>query len=118
MSHIDGFIIPVKTARKAEYVEAAKQIVELYRKHGATRCVETWGAGIDQGERTSFPRAVQAEADEAIVFSWMEFPDKETSDAAHQAVWSEPAMQAMMETDIVDGKRMIFGGFELLLDAK
>jgi len=116
--HIDGFVIPVKKARKAEYLEFAKEIVALYRKHGATRCVETWGDGIEHGERTSFPRAVEATADEAIVLSWIEFPDKTTSEAVHKAVWAEPSMQAMLETDILDGKRMIFGGFELLLDAK
>lgn len=116
--HIDGFLIPVKTSRKAEYLVAAKEMTDLYLKHGAIRCVESWGEGIEQGVRTSFPRAVEAEADEAVVFSWMEFPDAATSAAAHEAVWSEPAMQAMMETDIIDGKRMIFGGFEMILDAK
>lgn len=116
--HIDGFLIPVKTTRKDEYLQVAKQITDLYLKHGATRCVETWGAGLDHGTRTSFPRAIEAETDEAIVFSWMEFPDQATSKAAHEAVWSEPAMQAMMQTDLVDGKRMIFGGFETILDAK
>lgn len=114
--HVDGVVIPVKTARKGEYITMAQRILDLYRKHGATRCVETWAEGLDRGSRTSFPRAVEAEADEAVVFSWMEFPDKATSDAAHQAVWSDPAAEAMMETGLVDGRRMIIGGFELLLD--
>lgn len=114
--HIDGFVIPVKAARKAEYLEAAKKIIALYRVHGATRCVETWAEGLDPGERTSFPRAVLLEDDEAVVFSWMEFPDKATSEAAHEAVWSDPSMAEMMETDFFDGKRMIFGGFEKILD--
>ncbi|WP_224814216.1 DUF1428 domain-containing protein [Hasllibacter sp. MH4015] len=118
MPHIDGFVIPVKSARKAEYVAMAQRMIDLYRKHGATRCVEAWGEGIDHGARTSFPRAVEAAQDEAIVFSWMEFPDKATSDAAHQAVWSDPEMDAMMQTDLIDGKRMIFGGFETVLDVR
>lgn len=118
MMHVDGFLIPVTTARKDEYLAAARQMTDLYLKHGALRCVETWGAGIEQGERTSFPRAVEATAEETVVFAWMEFPDKATSDAAHEAVFAEPAMAAMMETDLLDGKRMIFGGFEMILDAK
>ncbi|MBY4891300.1 DUF1428 family protein [Rhodobacteraceae bacterium N5(2021)] len=116
--HIDGFLIPVKTARKDEYVTAVKQIASLYLKHGATRCVETWGPGLEPGKRTSFPRAVEAAADETVVFSWMEFPDAATSAAAHEAVWAEPEMGEVMQSDLVDGKRMVFGGFEMLLDAK
>ncbi|QXT39013.1 DUF1428 domain-containing protein [Gymnodinialimonas ceratoperidinii] len=116
--HIDGFVIPVKASRKDEYASSAKRILDIYRKHGATRCVECWGEGMDQGDITSFPRAVRAAEDEAIVFSWMEFPDKATAEAAHKAVWEDPAMAEIMSDDLVDGKRMIMGSFDLLLDVQ
>ncbi len=116
MSYVDGFIIPVKTDRKDDYIAAAKQMCALYLAHGATRCVETWAEGMDRGNRTSFPRAVDMDQGEAVVFSWMEFPDKATSDAAHQAVWSDPATEALMGDGLVDGARMIIGGFDVLLD--
>lgn len=116
MAYIDGFVVPVKTARKDEYIAAAHQMTAMYLANGATRCVETWGQDVPFGDRTSFPRAVERAEDESLVFAWMEFPDKATSDAAHKAVWAEPAALAMMEGDLLDGQRMIFAGFETLLD--
>lgn len=116
MAYVDGFVIPVKADQKDAYVAAARQIIALYREHGALRCVETWGEGMDPGKQTSFPRAVNAGEGDAVVFSWMEFPDKAASDAAHEAVWSDPRAEAVMASGIVDGQRMIIGGFDVILD--
>ncbi len=116
MSHIDGFVLPVKRADKAAYVEAARKMTALYLAHGAMRCVESWGEALDPGQRTSFPRAVEALEGEAVVFAWMEFPDKATSNAAHEAVWSDPETEKLMGAGLVDGARMIMGGFETILD--
>ncbi|ABD54355.1 DUF1428 domain-containing protein [Jannaschia sp. CCS1] len=116
MTYVDGFILPVKTARKDDYIKAAQKMTALYLAHGAARCVETWGAGLEPGQNTSFPRAVELADDETAVFAWMEFPDKATSDAAHRAVWSDPDTEKLMGDGLVDGQRMIMGGFEILLD--
>lgn len=116
MPYVDGFVVPVKTARKADYIRISEQVCRLYLAAGATRCVETWGQDVPPGKHTSLPMAVALEADETVAFSWMEFPDKATRDAAHAAVWSDPAMEAAMDRSIVPGERMIFGGFEMVVD--
>lgn len=117
MAYVEGFVIPVKTARKDDYISMSRGVSALYLEYGATRCVETWSEDVPVGEQTSFPRAVQLADDETAAFSWMEFPDKATRDSAHRKVFEDPRMDALMNLEIVSGPRMIFGGFDVVMDA-
>ncbi|WP_375428514.1 DUF1428 domain-containing protein [uncultured Sphingomonas sp.] len=114
MSYIDGFVIAVETARRDEFVDHAKRIDALFLEWGALRIVECWGDDVPQGEVTSFPRAVALNDGEAVVFSWIEWPDKATRDAAMAKMQSDERMMA--EPMPFDGKRMIFGGFTPVVD--
>ena len=115
MSYVDGFLIPVPTDRKAEYLETATAMVPLFKEWGALAVVETWGDDIPDGKVTDFKRAVKAEPNETVVFSWVIWPDKATRDAAGKKMIEDPRMDAM--TMPFDGKRMIFGGFNPILEA-
>lgn len=118
MTYVDGFLAAVPTANKQKFKEHAEQTLSLFRKHGATRCVECWGDDVPKGETTDFFGAVKAKDDETVVFSWIEWPDKAARDAGMKKVMEE--MPKAMEDNPMpfDGKRMIFGGFETLLDEK
>lgn len=114
MTYIDGFILAVPTANKDAYRQAAEQAAPLFKEFGATRQVEAWGDDVPEGKVTDFRRAVQATEDEDIVFSWIEYPDRATRDAANQRMMSDERMQDMSMP--FDGKRMIFGGFDPIVD--
>lgn len=79
-----------------------------------TRMVEAWGDDVPDGKVTDLKRAVQAKPDETVVFSWCEYPDKATRDAANEKMRSDPRMAEMGEMPF-DGKRMIFSGFAPIL---
>ncbi len=115
MTYVDGFVAAVPEANKQAYIEHARAAAALFREWGATRVVETWGDDVAAGEQTDFMRAVQAKPGEIVVFSWVEYPDKATRDAAGEKMMSDPRMQAM--TMPFDGARLIYGGFEMLLSA-
>jgi len=115
MPYIDGFVAAVPAANKEAYIAHAREAAVLFKEWGATRIVETWGDEVPAGEHTDFIRAVQAKPDEVIVFSWVEYPDKATRDAAGQKMMTDPRMQAMKMP--FDGARMIYGGFETLFIA-
>ncbi|QQR36426.1 DUF1428 domain-containing protein [Devosia oryziradicis] len=115
MPYVDGFVAAVPKANKQAYVEHAREAAVLFKEWGATRIVETWSDDVPEGKQTDFMKAVQAKPDEAIVFSWIEFPDKATRDAAGQKMMNDPRMQAMKMP--FDGARMIYGGFETLFVA-
>ena len=80
--------------------------------------LECWGDDVKEGKQTDFRRAVQAKDDETVVFSWVEWPDKATRDAAMPKVMDDPRMKADSHPMPFDGKRMIFGGFSPVLEIR
>lgn len=118
MTYIDGFLAPVTagTTREA-YAAFAEKAAPVFREHGATRVVEGWADDVPDGKVTDFRRAVQATAGETVVFSWIEWPDKATRDAGMKKVMEDSRMQPGAEPMPFDGKRMVFGGFQAIVDA-
>jgi len=116
MAYIDGFVIPVPTANKEEFITHAKHFDSFFIEFGATRIIECWGDEVPAGKQTDFHRAVQATAEETVAFSWVEWPDKATRDKAMARMDEfmkndDPRFDPKKNPMPFDGKRMIFGGF-------
>ena len=110
MPYFDGFVAAVPVANKQAYVDQSRHAWEtMFKGWGALSHFEGWGDDVPDGEVTSFPMAVKKRDDEVVVFSWVEWPDKATRDAAWGKMM-EQGPEAMGEMPF-DGKRMIFGGF-------
>ena len=114
MSYIDGFVVPVPAANKEAYRKVAVLGQALFKEFGALRVVECWGDDVPDGKVTDFKGAVKAEPGEVVVFSWIEWPSKAVRDAGQKKMMEDPRMQEL--TMPFDGKRMIYGGFETLVD--
>jgi len=115
LSYIDGYVIAVPTASKETFIEQAKVFDGIMMDLGAIRIMECWGDSVPDGKQTDFKRAVQATPEETVVFSWVEWPDKATRDAAmekiHEMMLNDERFDATKNPPCFDGKRMIFGGF-------
>lgn len=122
MSYIDGFVIAVPTANRQKFIEYAGFVDTIFTDLGATRVVECWADDVPEGAVTDFGKAVQATADESVVFSWIEWPDKETRDAAMEKMMSEDFEDERMDMEKhpmpFDGKRLVFGGFKPVVEIK
>ncbi len=120
MSYIDGFVIAVPTSNKKKFIEHAELADAVFTDLGATRVVECWADDVPEGKITDFGKAVQATADESVVLSWIEWPDKETRDAAMNKMMSEDFKDERMDMEKnpmpFDGARLIFGGFETVVE--
>ncbi len=110
MTYFTGSIAAVPAANRQKYVDHVNAVWPLFRNHGATRMVETWGVDVPKGKVNDLYGAVNAKEGEVVVFAWLEWPDKATTDAAWQKMQGDPAMTGMDMP--FDGSRMIFGGFE------
>ena len=120
MAYIDGYVIAVPTANEQKFIDFANKFDPIFLEYGATRVLECWGDDVPHGKQTDFYRAVAAKDDEAVLFSWIEWPDK----AARDRVMGQ--MDTLIQDDRFnpeknpmpfDGKRMIFGGFQMVVDA-
>jgi uncharacterized protein YbaA (DUF1428 family) len=116
MAYIDGFVIAVPTGNKQAFIDHAKQFDALFIEMGATRILECWGDDVKAGKLTDFRRAVDAKDDETVVFSWVEWPDKATRDAAmarmKDLMTTDPRLNPEKNPMPFDGARLIYGGFE------
>ena len=113
----------VRHANKQAFIDHARTVDPLFLEYGATRVLECWGDDVPHGKQTDFYRAVEAKEDEAVVFSWIEWPDKATRDAGMKKMMEDPRMDPNNPDNTpmpLDGKRMIYGGFDpiFVLEAK
>lgn len=114
MTYVDGFVVPVAAGNREEYREVAAAAAPIFKKHGALRVVECWGDDIPDGKVTDFRKAVKAEAGENVVFSWIVWPSRQARDEGSRKAMAD--LESAITGMPFDGKRMFWGGFEVLLD--
>ena len=116
MNYVDGFICAVPTANKDAYIEHAKKYALIFKEYGALSVVDCWGDDVPEGKLTSFTMAVKREAAEAVIFSWITWPSKAARDEAWKQVMQDPRMGPQNTSMPFDGKRVIYGGFQIISD--
>jgi uncharacterized protein YbaA (DUF1428 family) len=114
MNYIDGFAFAVPTAKREAFRKMAELSALIFKEYGALRVVECWGDDVPPGKLTSFPMAVKCEADEVVVFVWVEWLSKQVRDESMKKINADEPMKHV--TMPFDGKRMIFGGFQAIVD--
>lgn len=117
MSYVDGFVAAVPTASEAAYKHHAELAAVVFKDHGALQVMECWGDDVPDGELTSFPMAVKCQPDETVVFAWLVWPNREARDAGMEKVFADPRMQQDANPMPFDAKRLIYGGFRVILEA-
>jgi uncharacterized protein YbaA (DUF1428 family) len=116
MTYFEGFVAAVPEANKETYRKHAADAAPVFQELGVKRHIEAWDSDVPEGKVTDFRKAVEAKQDEKVVFAWFEYPDKATRDAANEKMRSDPRMKDMGETMPFDGKRMIYGGFDAIVE--
>jgi uncharacterized protein YbaA (DUF1428 family) len=117
MSYVDGFIAAVPTANREQYIRHAKVAALVFKENGALSVVECWGEDVPEGKVTSFPMSVKLKEGETVAFGWIIWPDKETRNAGMDRMMQDPRMKPDVNPMPFDGQRMVYGGFEVLLQA-
>ena len=115
MAYIDGFVTPVLPGKRSTYVEQAHAMAKLLLEHGATQVVEGLDDDVPHGKLTDLWRAVQAGDGEGVAFSWIVWPSKEARTVGWEKAMADERMKPSADMPF-DMKRMIFGGFEIVLD--
>jgi uncharacterized protein YbaA (DUF1428 family) len=113
-TYTDGFVVPVPEGQREAYRALASKMAKVFREHGAKRVVEAFSDDVSHGKVTDFYRAVKAEDDEGVVFSFIEWPDKAIRDQAWGKIMEDESLRPQEMP--FDGKRMFWGGFEKIVD--
>ncbi|HZF94872.1 MAG TPA: DUF1428 domain-containing protein [Allosphingosinicella sp.] len=116
MGYVDGFVAPVPEGNAEAYRAMAAKMAPIFEEHGATRIVEAMGDDLRDGKVTDYRKAVKAEEGENVVFSWIEWPSREARVAGWEKVMADPRAKHGDGMPF-DGKRMFWGGFDILLDS-
>ena len=116
-SYIDGFVVAVPTDSREKYRQFAEAAAAIFKEYGAIQVVEAWGNDVPEGKVTSFPMAVKCQSDETVVFSWILWPSRDVRDAGMKKVMADPRLQPETNPPPFDGKRLIYGGFEMIVNA-
>ena len=118
MAYVDGFVVPLPKKNVEAYREISNKCGAIWREHGALQFRECIADDVKPGKLTSFPQSVNLEPDETVVFSWIVYESRAHRDEVNAKVMKDPRMADMMDPAAMpfDGKRMIYGGFEVLVD--
>lgn len=116
MSYVDGFVLAVPTANKEIYRKHAEAAGAVFKEYGALKLVECWGDDVPEGKVTSFPMAVKCKPDETVVFSWIVWPSRAVRDQGMDKAMADPRLQPDQNPMPFDGQRLIYGGFETIID--
>jgi uncharacterized protein YbaA (DUF1428 family) len=116
--YVDGFVMPLPKSNVDRYREIATKAGELWIEHGALDYTECLAEDVKVGELTSFPRSVKLEDDETVIFAWITYESRKHRDEVNAKVMADERMKALMDPagEITDYKRMIYGGFEVIVD--
>jgi uncharacterized protein YbaA (DUF1428 family) len=119
MQYVDGFVVPVPKKSLPAYRRMAQKAGKVWRDHGAIEFRECVADDVKVGKRTSFPRSVKRKPGETVVFSWIVYKSRAHRDHTVAKVMKDPRFAKMMDPKAMpfDGKRMIYGGFKVLVDA-
>mgnify|MGYP001818907501 CR=1 FL=1 len=117
MTYVDAMICPVKTGKRDEYIRFAAEMAAIFKAHGAQSVVECWGVDVPEGKVNSLHTAILREDDEAVVFSWIKWASKGERDSAWERIMADERMMADMNAAPFEGQRLIYGGFEMVVEA-
>jgi uncharacterized protein YbaA (DUF1428 family) len=119
MPYVDGFVVPVPKKNLKAYRSMAKKAALVWRDHGALEVRECVADDVKVGKRTSFPRSVKLKPTETVIFSYIVYKSRADRDRVMAKVMKDPRLAKMMDPKGMpfDGKRMIFGGFKVLVEA-
>ena len=116
-TYVDGFVVPVPKKKLQAYRRMARKAGKIWREHGALAYMECVADDVKVGKLTSFPRSVKLKPAETVIFSWIVYESRSQRDRIIKKVMADPRLASMMDPKSMpfDGKRMIYGGFKLLV---
>lgn len=117
MGYADGYLLAVPEANREAYLALAAKMAPFFVECGALRVVEAWADDVPEGKVTDYRRAVIAQPDETVVFSFVEWPSREIRNEGWKKMMETTGGESPDDMPF-DGARMIYGGFMPIVDIR
>ncbi len=117
MAYVDGFIVPVPKKNVEAYRRIARKAAKVWRDHGALDYKECVADDVKMGKWTSFPRSVKKKPNETVIFAYIVYKSRAHRDKVNAKVMKDERIAKMMTPGAMpfDAKRMIYGGFNVIV---
>lgn len=118
MRYVDGFVLPVPEKNIKLYRNIAKKAGKIWKEHGALEYIEAVGDDLENKWGVSFTKAVKLKEGEIPFFSFIVYKSRADRDKVNAKVMNDPRMKKMMDGGPMpfEVKRMVYGGFKVLVD--
>jgi uncharacterized protein YbaA (DUF1428 family) len=119
MKYVDGYVLPVPKKNLPAYRRMAQKAGKIWREYGALQFCECVGDDLKVKMAASFPRTIKLKSNEVVVFSWIVFKSRAHRDSVNAKVMKDRRLIKMMDPKAMpfDSKRMVYGGFKVVVDA-
>jgi uncharacterized protein YbaA (DUF1428 family) len=116
--YVDGFVLPIPKKNRAAYARMARLAGKVWREHGAVDYKECVADDVKPGKWTSFPQAVKLKKNEVVWFSYIVYRNRKHRDRVLAKAMKDKRLAGMMDPKKLpfDGRRMIYGGFDVVVD--
>jgi uncharacterized protein YbaA (DUF1428 family) len=117
MRYVDGYVLPVPKKNVEAYRRIARKAGKVWRDHGALEYRECVGDDLNIKMVMSFPRRLNLKRGETVIFAWVVFKSRAHRDRVNAKVMKDPRLAKEPKAVPFDIKRMVYGGFKVLVDA-
>ena len=119
MKYVDGYVLPVPKKSLPAYKRMAQKAGKIWREHGALDYKECAGDDLNVKWGVPFSRNMKLKPGETVIFAYVVFNSRAHRDRVNAKVMKDPRLAASMEASAMpfDTKRMVYGGFKVLVDA-
>ena len=117
--YADVYLCPILEENVPDYKKMATACGKIFLKHGATRYREYIASDLDVEGVVPFPKKIKLKEGETLIYAAVEFNSEAQRNKAMKAIMADEEMNAMCVPDdkpLFDFKRMVYGGFKILVD--
>jgi len=114
--YADVYILPIAEDKVAEYKKIATMAGKVFVKHGALKYREYVLSDPKAEGVIPFPKSLKLKPGETVIYAAVEFKSEAHRNSAMKKIMADPAMDMGDKPCPFDYRRMVYGGFKVLVD--
>lgn len=114
--YADVYLLPISEDKVREYKKIANAAGKVFMKHGALKYREYVMSDPEAMGAVPFPKALKLKPGETVIYAAVEFKSEAHRNAVMKKIFADPAMDPGDKPVPFDCRRMVYGGFKILVD--